>query len=137
MGNHISNMSYDLMAFNPTAAPRSRTEFMKWYNTQSEWEEAHSYDDPENVLSPLKDWLMHFMKEFPAMNGPCAASDDMIDDPHVTSYSMGQNVVYCAFAWSLAEPAFKKMKESTKAHGVGFFNVSAEDGEIVFPDLEL
>jgi len=124
------------MAFNPAAAPRSREQFMKWYPDQNEQEEPHSYDNPENTDSPLKAWLVEFMKEFPAMNGPCAAGDDMIDDPHVTDYSMGRDVVYCCFAWSLAEEAYQKMKESTAKHSVGFYNVSADDGEIAFPDLK-
>lgn len=130
-------MSYDLMAFNPAAAPRNRADFMKWYDAQAEWGEPHSYNDPENTASPLKEWLLDFMKGFPAMNGPYAAGDDMIDDPHVTDYSMGKDVVYCSFAWSLAEEAYRKMKESTASHQVGFFNVSANKGEIVFPDLIL
>lgn len=130
-------MSYDLMAFNPAAAPRGRDEFMSWFRAQSKWEEPHSYDDPKNTDSPLKEWLLHFMKEFPAMNGPYAAGDDMIDDPHVTDYSMAKDVVYCCFAWSLADEAYTRMKESTACYAVGFFNVSADTGEIVFPDLEL
>ncbi len=91
-------MSYDLMAFNPTAAPRNREDFLQWFEAQSEWEEPHSYDDPKNTISPLKEWLLEFMKQFPAMNGPYAAGDDMIDDPHVTDYSMAKDVVYCCFA---------------------------------------
>ena len=125
------------MAFNPTSAPRRREEFLNWFRSQSEWEETHSYDDPAATDSPLKEWLLDFMQTFPAMNGPFAAGDDMIDDPHVTDYSMAKDVVYCCFAWSLAEEAYTKMKESTARYGVGFFNVSADDGEIVFPDLEI
>ena len=69
------------------------------------------------------------------MNGPFAAPDEMIDDPHVTDYSMAKDVVYCGFAWSLAEEAYRRMRDSTAKCGVGFFNVSADDGEIIFPDL--
>jgi hypothetical protein len=113
-------MSYDLMAFNPSAAPRTREEFMKWFQSQSEWDESHSYDNPENTESPLKEWLLDFMKEFPAMNGPFAVGDDMIDDPHVTDYSMAKDVVYCCFAWSLADEAYAKMKQSTAKFRIGF-----------------
>lgn len=130
-------MSYDLMAFNPAAAPRSRGAFMSWYHSQAKWQEAHSYDDPHNTDLPLRTWLLDFIKEFPPMNGPCAAPDEMIDDPHVTDYSMAKDVVYCCFAWSLAEEACSRMKDSTAKCGVGFFNVSADGGEIVFPDLVL
>ena len=125
------------MAFNPRAAPRSREEFLKWFRIQNESDEAHSHDDPKNIDSPLKEWLLDFMKEFPAMNGPYAVGDDMIDDPHVTDYSMAKDVVCYCFAWSLADEAYSKMKISTAMHAVGFFNVSADPGEIVFPDLEV
>lgn len=130
-------MSYDLMAFNPAAAPRSRDAFMKWYRSQTEWQEPHSYDDPKNIDQPLRAWLLEFIKTFPPMNGPCAVAEEMIDDPHVTDYGMAKDVVYCGFAWSVAEEAYVRMKESTAKCAVGFFNVSADDGEIVFPDLRL
>jgi hypothetical protein len=130
-------MSYDLMAFNPAAAPRRRDDFLKWYHSQTESQEPHTYDDPKNVELPLREWLEGFIKDFPPMNGPFAAPDEMIDDPHVTDYSMGKNAVYCCFAWSLADEAYQKMKGSTARCGVGFFNVSATKSEIVFPDLVL
>ena len=125
------------MAFNPAAAPRSRDGFIKWYHAQAKWQEPHSYDDPKNTDQPLRTWLLGFIKEFPPMNGPCAAAEEMIDDPRVTDYSMAKDVVYCCFAWSLAEEAYRRMKESTAKCAVGFFNVSADKGEIVFPDLLL
>jgi hypothetical protein len=130
-------MSYDLMAFNPSAASRKRDEFLKWYQSQTKWQEPHTYDDPMNTELPLRAWLQDFIKDFPPMNGPCAAPEEMIDDAHVTDYSMAKDVVYCCFAWSLAGESYLKMKESTAKCGVGFFNVSATDGEIVFPDLVL
>ena len=123
------------MAFNPAAAPQSQR--VKMVSLQAEWQEPHSYDDPKNIDQPLEPWLLGFIKEFPPMNGPCAVKEEMIDDPHVTDYSMAKDVVYCCFAWSLAEEACGRMKESTAKCAVGFFNVSADDGEIVFPDLLL
>lgn len=38
-------MSYDLMAFEISKAPKNREEFLKWYDEQTEWGEAHDYDD--------------------------------------------------------------------------------------------
>ena len=44
-------MSYDLMVFDPEAAPVDRHAFMEWYEAQAEWSEDHSYDDP-SVSTP-------------------------------------------------------------------------------------
>jgi hypothetical protein len=130
-------MSYDLMVFDPAVAPRNREEFLAWYDNQTNWTEKHSYDDPKNASPILQKWLNEFLDKFPAMNGPCAAPDEMIDDPHVTDHCIGRHVVYSAFAWSIAEEAYKAIRESAQKHGLGFFNVSSDDGEIIFPDLEI
>ena len=124
-------MSYDLMVFEPTAAPKERTDFMKWYETQTEWSEDHGYQDHAVSSESLKNWFVDMIQYFPALNGPQASKDD---DPTVTDYCIGRNVIYTAFAWSYAEAALPKMRELAIKHKVGFFDVSTEDGEILFPD---
>ena len=124
-------MSYDLMVFEPSAAPRARKDFMAWYKQQTQWSEPHGYNDPSVSTAPLREWFMEMISAFPAMNGPYASDD--IDDPNVTDYSIGNHVIYAAFAWSRAEPAYQSMVALAKKHGVGFFDVSASEGAIVFP----
>ena len=125
-------MSYDLMVFRKEAAPKTRAEFMKWYEDQTEWTEEHSYDDPANTSPELRNWFMEMIQIFPAMNGPFASDDD--DNPNVSDYSVGKDVIYVAFAWSLAEQAYNKMLELSEKHGVGFFDVSSDNGDIFIPD---
>jgi hypothetical protein len=48
--------------------------------------------------------------------------------------SIGSNVIYVAFSWSMEDKAFNLMKQSAKKHDVGFFDVSSDDGDIIFPD---
>jgi hypothetical protein len=48
-------------------------------------------------------------------------------------YSIGRSVIYAAFAWSQAETAFEAVNRLAAKHGVGFFDVSSEQGEIRFP----
>ena len=60
------------------------------------------------------------------------ASDD-VDDPKVTEYSVGQTVIYGAFAWSEAEAAHEHMKRFAAKHRVGFFDVSSNEGDIWLP----
>lgn len=130
-------MSYDLMVFEPGAAPRERTEFMAWYRQQIAWTEDHEYDDP-GVSSPLlQAWFSEMIQSFPAMNGPLASDDDD-DDPRITDHCIGKDVIYSAFAWSCAEDAYNTMRELAIKHKVGFFDVSAVgEGEILFPDQAL
>ena len=126
-------MSYDLMVFEPTAAPRGRAEFMKWYAKQTEWSEDHDYDDPKVSSPALQRWFGEMIEVFPPMNGPLAGDDDD-DNPHVTDHCVGREVIYSAFAWSCAEEAYSRMRDLALKHRVGFFDASSEDGEILFPD---
>ena len=36
-------MSYDLMVFDPAAAPAGRSAFIAWYQTQTDWDAEHDY----------------------------------------------------------------------------------------------
>ena len=123
-------MSYDLLVFDPDAAPRDRESFMAWYDRQTEWSENHGYNDPSVSTPSLQGWFREMIQIFPPMNGPLAVASDASE---VTDYSIGQTVIYSAFAWSVAETAYRTMRELAVKHRVGFFDVSSDDGEILFP----
>ena len=125
-------MSYDLMVFEPTAAPNDRKQFMEWYGEQTKWTEGHSYNDPIVSSPGLKAWFQEMIQVFPAMNGPYASAD--VDNPKITDHCIGKAVIYSSFRWSCAEEAHSTMKQLAIKHNVGFFDVSADEGEIVFPD---
>jgi hypothetical protein len=131
-------MSYDLMVFERTGAPKNRQDFMKWYEAQTEWNEDHGYDDPVVTSNDLKNWFKEIIKKFPPMNGPSAPSDEemneMENDSYVTDYSIGKDVIYAAFSWSLQKEAFETVKKLAEENNVGFFDVSSNKGEIIFPD---
>ena len=124
-------MSYDLMVFEASVAPKSREEFMEWYAAQTEWSEDHGYQDHAVTSEALQNWFKEMIEHFPPMNGPLASDD--VDDPKITDHCIGKNVIYSAFAWSEAEGAYSKMREHAIKHSVGFFDVSADNGEILFP----
>ena len=126
-------MSYDLMVFRPDIAPRTRVEFLKWYHIQVQWSEGHSYSDPAVTSDNLKNWFFEMIESFPALNGPYAKDEDDVDD-YTTDYCIGKDVIYVTFAWSLAESAYEKMKTLAEKHQVGFFDVSSNEGDILFPD---
>ncbi len=120
------------MVFSPDSAPRTRSEFMIWYQDQITWAEEHSYDDPGVASDNLKNWFMEMITTFPAINGPYA--DDDLDSDYATDYSIGKDAIYVAFAWSVAEMAYEVTKDIAEKHNVGFFDVSTDDGDILFPD---
>jgi hypothetical protein len=123
-------MSYDLMVFDKSSAPKTRVEFIKWYELQTEWGEEHTYDDPSVSSKQLKDWFLDMIKVFPALNGPYATEEE---NDRVADYSVGRDVIYAAFAWSMAGQAYKTMLELAQKHQVGFFDVSSENGDILIP----
>ena len=123
-------MSYDLMVFDPDAPPKDRKSFMAWYDKQTEWSEQHSYNDPAVATPALQAWFQEMIQSFPPMNGPLAVDSDT---PEVADHCIGKSVIYSAFAWSVAEHAHTKMRELAIKHRVGFFDVSSNEGEILFP----
>jgi len=132
-------MSYDLMVFEPTAAPRGREAFKVWYAKQTEWGEGHNYDDPKISSPALQRWYAAISGEYPNMNGREAAGlaydDPAWDNVRFTDYSIGSEVIYAAFAWSVAEEAYIAVRAAAVSSAVGFYDVSGDegDGEIYFP----
>lgn len=131
-------MSYDLMVFEAKAAPKTREEFMAWYDKQTEWSEDHSYNEPSVCSAALQNWMNEMKQTFRPMNGPLSPSDEEFDsitedeENHLTDYSMGREVIYGAFAWSLAEEANVLTRKLAEKHSVGFFD--PQEGKIRFPD---
>jgi GH35 family endo-1,4-beta-xylanase len=128
-------MSYDLMVFEQSAAPNNRRDFMIWYEQQTEWAEDHGYDDPSVTSAALKNWFMEMKETFPPLNDTTDEEiKNMKNVSYLTDYSIGREVIYVAFRWSLAGEAYEKMKLLALKHGVGFFDVSSNDCDIIFPD---
>lgn len=125
-------VSYDLMVFDPPAAPRELAAFLAWWKQQSAWSESHGYQDPGVTTPQLRAWFQDVAASFPPMNGPLAVDEP--DDESATDYSIGRQVIYAAFAWSRAADAYQRVFAAAKKHGVGFFDASGEGGEVWLPD---
>ncbi|TCL90793.1 hypothetical protein C8J38_107155 [Rhizobium sp. PP-WC-2G-219] len=124
-------MSYYLMVFEPAAAPASKVEFLVWYDKQVEWGESHGYDDPSVTTLKLRQWYEAMIVDFPAVNGP--DGEENVDNPRVSDYTVGQSIIYVAFAWSQAEVAYKAARAAAEVAGVGFFDASGRGAEIWLP----
>lgn len=128
-------MSYDLMVFEISKAPKTKEEFMAWYEEQTRWSEDHSYNDPKIASPALKDWYEKMKRTFMPMNESSSAEENLDEDEesYLTDYSISSSVIYAAFSWSKAEEAYTLTTELAQKCGVGFFDVSG-DGDIVMPD---
>lgn len=131
-------MSYDLMVFEITKAPKTKKEFMDWYDRQTEWAEEHDYETVDVTSPALQKWFMEMKDTFPPMNGKFAPEEEAIAndedlESRLTDYSIGYNVIYAAFSWSVADEAYEKVRTLAQKYGVGFFDASG-DGDIILPD---
>ena len=78
------------------------------------------------------------MKEkFPPMNGEYAPNDDALDDDenlelHMVDYSIGYNVIYAVFSWSVADEAYELMRSLAQKRKVGFFICNPCCKELMF-----
>ncbi|WP_200921851.1 MULTISPECIES: hypothetical protein [unclassified Sphingomonas] len=126
-------MSYDLLVFDPSVAPRERAAFMQWFEAQTDWSEGEG--TVEALPEALRHWHQAMLPAWPDMQ---EVEDDRIDDPHVTGYSLGANVIYVDFRWSVANEAYETVRRLAIEHRVGFYDVSGDegDGEIYFPGDE-
>ncbi len=130
-------MSYDLMVFDPKAAPKDQDSFMEWYDDITQWSEPHDYASPHILSDALAAFYEILRLDFPPLNGPHAVSDDRLDDPEVTDYTISEHAIYLAFAWSMSAKARTAVLKAAERAQVGFFDVSAEDGAVAHTPLEV
>jgi hypothetical protein len=125
------------MVFEPKDAPREKDAFLDWYEEQTQWPEGQPYDGRSETTPNLAAWYADMRRDFPNMNGPDAyepAHDE--DNSRLTGYTLGKSVIYVHFRWPEAKAAYATLRALAVKHRVGFFNVSASDGEIWFPSTE-
>ena len=132
-------MSYDLLVFEKTKAPQTRPEFLKWFNEEVQRGEEPGSQSISTASPALRNWFMEMKDTFPPMNGLYAPSIEQINadaclESYMTDYSISGGMIYACFAWSLADEAYGTVRKAAQKHGVGFFDVSSEDGDIILPD---
>lgn len=115
------------MVFAKESAPRNRVDFLEWFDHQMEGE-----DDGEITSdSPaMRAWHHEMLAAFPDID--TLGEEEMVDG-RGGEYSISTGAIYVSFAWSQAARAYETMKALAAKHAVGFFNVSADDGEIIIP----
>ena len=63
------------------------------------------------------------------------ATDD-VDDPRLTDYCVGTNLVCAAFSWSQAEQAYKAVVLKAQKHGLGFLDISSSTSDVWGPSSD-
>jgi hypothetical protein len=127
-------MSYDLMVFDPAAAPATHTEFMAWYRARMEDENGLLGDDVSALdSSSLQGWFHDMIIIFPPMNVAFAGEEVPEDESLPTDYTIGNSLIYAMFAWSKAELAYNTVMELAKKHAVGVFDPSSPEAEVWLP----
>lgn len=129
----MTRMSYDLMVFDPEAAPKNHDEFLEWYAVQTKWDEEKSYYDPAVSSPQLQSWLADMYSSHPPMNGPGAPAELPEDESMLADYSIGEQIVYVGFAWSKAQAAYEDVFRLASKYHLGFFDVSSEESKVWLP----
>ena len=127
------------MVFEKTKAPKNKAAFMEWYEEQTEWNEEHDYETIGVASPALQNWFMEMIQTFPPMNGEHAPDADQFDadghlEAHLVDYCIGRDVIYAAFSWSTAEEAYALTRKLAQKHGVGFFDASGDNADVILPD---
>lgn len=129
-------MSYDVMVFEAEEALRDRRSFNIWYEQQTEQFETLGDAGPGICTPNLQAWYAEMIEQFPNMNSPEIDDIDEEDeqDSFYTEYTFGPQVIYTAFAFSVAERACNTVFSLTEKYQLGMFDVmAADDGEVIFP----
>jgi hypothetical protein len=129
-------MSYDLFVFESASAPRASRQFLRWYDTKTDFGDGVDYYDPGNCTEPLRQWLYEIINDFPAMNGPHRAAEDWEKDieRNWADYTIGDSFIYATFGWNAAEEAHATAHALARKYGLGVFDTSQEPAKVTFPD---
>ena len=124
-------MSYDLLVFDPAAAPRKRAAFLDWFRAFTNWDAGYDYNNIDAAAPCLKAWFLDMIKEFPPMNGPYAL-DAVEDGSRVSGYGVGPSAIYVDFRWSEAEYPANRTLNLAIRHSVGVFMASDNNGAVLY-----
>lgn len=128
-------MSYDLMVFEPDAAPMDYAEFLAWFAEQMKCDEDHRYKDPAEASERLRTWLREMLNVFPSGAGQFYETEPTdLDEDSYSGYSIGREMIYTIFVPVKAEPARQTAVDLATKYGLGLFEPSSEQAEMWRPD---
>ena len=126
-------MSYDLMIFDPAGPPPDRIGFLSWYTDIARSGDGRLVTNPAIAAPALQAWYRDMIKGFPATSGPDDAGIAAMDNDNRAEYRFAPNAVFGAFQWEASRHVQRQAVKLARAHNVGFFDVSGEDGVVWGP----
>lgn len=145
-------MSFDLMVFDPTQAPRLRGAFFDWFRAGTLILQ-HDYNSPNRLTAPLRGAYDRLRSEFPPRNGPDAvfepappakaaqggealpglsgSASGTVPPAFGAEYSFADAFIYLSFLSDAADHAYQGVLRCAYQCEVGFFNASSDWGEIL------
>lgn len=127
--------SYDLMVFEPDAAPKVYAEFLRWFAEQMECNEGHGYANAAEASELLRGWLTEMLQIFPSgadqleEDGPVG-----LDEDRYSGYSVGRQMIYVIFVPSESELARCTAFTLAEKFGLGLFEPSSAGAEVWRPE---
>lgn len=135
-------MSYNLFVFEASKAPRTKEEFLKWYDKQTEWSEEHGYRNISVASPALQNFYHQLVKNYRMGDEDVLAAEGKVleeeyeeDDEVIQSCSIGREMIYLGFSYGNAEDIAEDIEYLAEDCGVGFYSCSGSC-EVIFPDGE-
>jgi hypothetical protein len=126
-------MSYDLMVFDPAAAPAKRPAFLDWYDQQTEFDDDRAWDDPSAAAASLQAFHADMIAAFPAASEQ--GHEQEREQEQGTDYAIGPSLIYMSFLdWDKIDQAHETVVRLAGKHKLGFFDVSSDLAEVWVPD---
>jgi hypothetical protein len=128
-------MSYDLMVFEPDAAPIDYAAFLAWFAEQMQCGEDHGYDNPAEASERLRAWLREMLNVFPSGADPFYEDEPVdLDEDSYSGYSIGREMIYVIFVPVKAELARQTAFDLAAKYGLGLLEPSSEHAEMWRPE---
>lgn len=128
-------MSYDVMVFEGSKAPRTKEEFLEWYDKQTQWGEGHGYDDISVASPKLQSFYKALLESYKTLE-ECDGSEE--DGRCLLSSAIGRDIIYLCFPRGTDIDYYEEIMDLADDYGVGFYDASGgcevvfADGEIIF-----
>lgn len=120
-------MSYDLLVFEPGAAPvEDRTAFLAWFSQVVRLRDGHLLSDPAQTSPALQRWYAGMTEAFPHIGSARAGQSEMQEDEINADYRFAPAAVFARFEWQVSRKAYHLAMKHARANGLGFFDASGE-----------
>jgi GMP synthase-like glutamine amidotransferase len=123
-------MSYDLVVFDPAAAPRDRSGFLDWIKYALSAADAPLRSDPAAASPALCAWHRDMCESFPAGDGPRAYDPFSTQATKNATYRFAAHAILAGFHWEVSGAALYRVKKLAQTHGLGLFDASGADGAV-------